>query len=161
MCPTRIRDIIMFSKKMFFICLILSCLSFSMVSAKSIVYVFAVEAWVPIPVKINSQEAFEMKGTPKGKDLTARFSACKKKCILNSEGKVIFSFEFSRINQATGTVYNYADEIQLNLSEGSVHYIQIKPKGFNDYTFKELSEKEANKLLNNKKCLLLPEYAQQ
>ena len=49
-----------------------------MVSAKSIVYVFAVEAWVPIPVKINSQEAFEMKGTPKGKDLTARFSACKR-----------------------------------------------------------------------------------
>lgn len=144
----------------FFICMLLSVLSISTVSAKSTVYVFAVESWVPIPVKINNQEAFEMRGTPKGRDMTARFSACKKKCTLDSEGKIIFSFEFSRTNQATGTVYNYADEIQLNLSEGSIHFIQIKPKGFNDYTFKELSEKDANKLLNNKKSLLLPEYVQ-
>lgn len=35
MRPARIRNIVMFSKKMFFICLILSCLSFSIVSAKS------------------------------------------------------------------------------------------------------------------------------
>ena len=52
-------------------------------------------------------------------------------------------------------------EIQLNLSEGAVHYIQLKFKGLNDVQLKELSEKEGLKLLKDKKYKELPDYIEQ
>ena len=148
-------------KKYLLISIILLCGVFS-TYAQSTVYFFAIESWVPIPIKINNQDAFVLKGSPKGKNLTSRYSPCRKECILYSEGKIVFSFEFLRTNQAnTNIVYKYADEIQLTLSENSVHYILVKSKGFNDYTFQELSEKDGEKLAKNKKYVLTPKYVEQ
>ena len=52
-------------------------------------------------------------------------------------------------------------EIQLNLSEGSVHYIKLSFKGMNDVQLKEVEEKEGLKLLKDKKYKELPEFIEQ
>ena len=100
----------------------------------------------PIPIKINNQEVFTM---------TAK---TQKKCTLYSEGKVIISFDVAAKNpHAPDITYQWADEIQLNLSKNSVHYIQIKAKGLKQVQFVELSEKEFAK----KKNTVTAEYAEQ
>ena len=86
------------------------------------------------------------------------YDPCVKKCILNREGKTVVSFDFKYINHANGSTNNMAAEIQLNLSEGSVHYIKICRKGFSDVQIKEIKEKEANKKLKDKKWEKLPDY---
>ena len=52
-------------------------------------------------------------------------------------------------------------EIQLNLSEGSVHYVKLSFKGMNDVQLKEVEEKEGLKLLKDKKYKELPEFIEQ
>jgi hypothetical protein len=54
-----------------------------------------------------------------------------------------------------------AGEIQLNLTSGSTYYVSITNKGLNDMQLKNLTEKEAEKLLKNKKYVALPEYIEQ
>ena len=54
-----------------------------------------------------------------------------------------------------------AAEIQLNLSEGSVHYIKVEAKGLNDIQIKEVEGKEVQKLLKDKKYKELPDYIEQ
>ena len=56
-------------------------------------------------------------------------------------------------------VSNIPAEIQLNLSEGSIHYVKIDPKGVSNIQFKEITEKEALKLM--KKSTALPEFIQE
>lgn len=141
------------------IILMFVCSSISNTFAQSTVYFICNDSWVPVPVKINNQAAFDLKGTPKGNKYASFYSPCQKKVILYTEGKVIFSFDFERPNYSNPDLpFNHAGEIQLTLSENSVHYIQFKSKGWNDYIFEELSEKEGKKLLTKKKYILTPDY---
>ena len=154
-----VKEIYFIMKKIFLLLVILyfSC---SIIFAESVVYIFARQSWTPIPIKINNQKVFEMKGNPIGKGTSARLSACKKKCTLKSEGKVIISFNMSVTHPVTKIVFPFASEIQLNLSENSVHYIEIGYKGINDMQIKEIPEKSAQKLLKANGYVLLSDYVE-
>lgn len=138
--------------------------------AQSTVYVFMRSSInADCVMAINGGEPFEIRGPLKkvsmnlvGPEPDRHYYAAKKKIVLKDEGKALFSAKY--------TFYAYMDrskprdmvaEIQLNLSEGSVHYIQLKFKGLNDVQLKELSEKEGLKLLKDKKYKELPEYIEQ
>ncbi|WP_337788705.1 hypothetical protein [Phocaeicola plebeius] len=89
------------------------------------------------------------------------YSPWVKKCTLNKEGKNLFSFDCKQINPTNLKESDYVAEIQLNLYNGSKHYIILTNKGLFDVQLKELTEKEAEKLLKNKKYVALPEYIEQ
>ena len=57
--------------------------------------------------------------------------------------------------------YIWADEIQLNLLENSVHYIKIKPKGLNLIQFEELNLKKGKKEFSKKKYESMTDYFEQ
>lgn len=86
------------------------------------------------------------------------YDAAYKKCIIKEEGKVLFAINYKFTNCSTLAVSEIPAEIQLNLSEGSVHYVKIAPKGVTNVQFKEITEKEAQKLL--KKATALTDYIQ-
>lgn len=69
--------------------------------------------------------------------------------------------ECKHINAVNGKISTMAGEIQLNLTSGSTYYVSITNKGLNDMQLKNLTEKEAEKLLKNKKYVALPEYIEQ
>ena len=52
----------------------------------------------------------------------------------------------------------YAAEIQLNLIDGATYYVFITRKGFNDLKMELLSDKEAEKMLKDKKFVALDDY---
>lgn len=121
-------------------------------------------------MKLNGKEIFDMTGpikrTIKADGEALRFpfhqySPCYRKCSFKNEGKMLFLAECKHTNVTNGKVTTMAGEIQLNLVEGGVYYVFITNKGLNDFQLKELTEKEANKLLKNKKYIALPEYVAQ
>lgn len=137
--------------------------------AQSTVYFF-VRSVESAEVKIlkNGNEIFELRGPvkktlnhPSFKIPHVSYQPAYRKCRFKEEGKVLFSVDFAFTNVGTGDVRKLAAEIQLNLEEGSVHYIQLAFKGLNDIQFKELTEKEAAKLLKDKKTVELPEYVEE
>ena len=79
---------------------------------------------VRLEIRMNHQPAFSISRNT------------KKVCKMYSEGRVTLSFD-ERATQ----IFDWGDEIQLNLSKNSVHYIKIKPKG-NYAVFEELTEDE-------------------
>ena len=90
------------------------------------------------------------------------YHAAKKKVTINEEGKALFSAKYTfYANMDRNNPRDMVAELQLNLSEGSVHYIQLKFKGMNDVQLIELSEKEGLKLLKDKKYQELPDYTEQ
>ena len=122
-----------------------------------------------ITLKMNGQEIGELRGSVKKtvgpiasmKLPSISYHPCKKKCVINDEGKVIFSVDFKFTNVGTLAVSELDTEIQLNLSNGSIHYIMLENKGLKDIRLKEISEKDAKKMLNDKKYEMLPDYIQQ
>jgi hypothetical protein len=90
-----------------------------------------------------------------------QYAPCYRKCIFKNEGKILFSAECKHINAVNGKISTMAGEIQLNLTSGSTYYVSITNKGLNDMQLKNLTEKEAEKLLKNKKYVALPEYIEQ
>lgn len=108
---------------------------------------------LPIKKKYSSDEMFRIPYYV--------YSPWVKKCTLNREGKVLFSFDCKQTNPTNLKVSNFLSEIQLNLTNGSIHYISLTNKGLFDMQLKEITEKEANKLLNNKKYVSLSEYVEQ
>lgn len=89
------------------------------------------------------------------------YSPCYRKCTFKNEGKMLFSIECKHTNPVNEEITQLAGEIQLNLVNGSIYYVIITNKGLNDVQLKELTEKEANKLSNNKKYVSLPEYIEE
>ena len=166
MRPTQTRVIIMKRFLTIFL-LIVIVFSASNVYAESTVYVFMKSVGnITTKMSLNGKEAFDMTG-PVKKTISPsdimrlpyyQYAACKKKCIIKEEGKVLFSIECEHTNSMNEKVSKYAAEIQLNLTESSVHYIMITNKGLNDVQIIELNEKKANKLLNDKKYVDLQEY---
>lgn len=120
-------------------------------------------------MKLNGKEAFELRG-PLQKTISPAppmqypynvYSPCTKKCTFKNEGKMLFSVDMQFTNATSGVVSKMAGEIQLNLAEGSVYYVKVTNKGLHDVQFKEITQKEADKLLKNKKYVCLPEYIEE
>lgn len=138
--------------------------------AQSTVYFFVgLTASNECTLKINGVEIGELRGplkktmnpVPPMKVPYKTYSPCYKKCTINEEGKVLFTIDYKFTNVNTLAVSEIPSEIQLNLSNGSVHYVKLAPKGFNNNQLKELTEKEAQKLLKDTKYVALPEYTQE
>jgi len=137
----------------------------SKATAQSTVYFFTGSiANAECHLKQNGKEIFELRGPLKKVFSLATpykiYSPCKKKCVFKSEGKTLFSVDYIFTNANNGAVTKIAAEIQLNLTEGSVHYVKLVGKGVNDMQFKELTQKEAEKLLKNKKYIFGEEYTE-
>lgn len=146
------------------LCLVVSPLT----NAQSTVYIFSHETVnSEVPVTKNGEFLFDMRGPlKKSKESSAfviplnTYSESFRKCTFNDEGKVVIGFQYKYTNPVNAEVITYADEIQINLSTGSVHYLFITRKGFNNAQIKEISEKEANKKMKDKKIVELPEYSE-
>ncbi len=119
-------------------------------------------------MKLNGKDVFEMRG-PLKKTMKAVgpmiypvhvYSPSKRKCTFKNKGKMLFTFDMKYTLPTTGEVKTYLAEIQLNLTEGSVHYVRIGAKGLNDVQFTELTQKEGEKLLKNKKYIPLDDYVE-
>lgn len=139
-------------------------------NAQSAVYVFmrsAVNA--DCVMSVNGGESFEIRGPLKktmmnlsGPEPNRFYHPAKKKIVLKDEGKALFSAKYTfYANMDRSNPRDLVAEIQLNLSEGSIHYIKIGAKGLNDIQIKEVDEKEGLKLLKDKKYKELPEYTEQ
>lgn len=149
---------------------VLGLFSTSIANAQSTIYFFMRTTYCcgdggGVDMYVNGQNAFSMRGPLKKIQGNLanpsmplhHYSAAKRKCIFNEEGKALFAVDYKYVTPANKES-DLTAEIQLNLSEGSVHYVKIEPKGLNDLQFKELSEKEATKLMKDKKYVELPEY---
>ena len=128
-------------KKMFLI--LVSIIGFTItVNAQSTIYFFYGKTGtlnIPLQIKFNGQEVFLLK------------KQTKKVCNMQSAGKLKISFEKS-FNLGTYNLHvDWADEIQLDLTTHSVHYIRLKmKKGGYDMTFEELTEDDGKKELTKK-----------
>lgn len=120
-------------------------------------------------VSINGKKAFDMIGPVRKtfddvdsyKIPYTFYHPVKRKCVLKSEGKVLFSVDLKHTNPMNLKVSHMAAEIQLNLEDGSEHYIEIGTKGLNDCQFKEIPEKKVKKYMENKKYKELPDFIEQ
>ena len=152
-------------KSLFIAALLLICVM--SVSAQSTVYFFIPSnGSYECSLKMNGNNIGELRGSLKKtmnddifKTPYKVYNAAYKKCTVKEEGKVLFAIDYKFTNCTTLKVSEVPAEIQLNLSEGSVHYVSIAPKGFSNVQLKELTEKEAQKYF--KKSEELPEYTQQ
>lgn len=139
-------------------------------NAQSTVYVFMRSAFnAECVMSINGGESFDICGPLKktimnlhGPEPNRQYHPGKKKIVLKDEGKALFSAKYTfYANMDRSNPRDMVAEIQLNLSEGSVHYIKVGAKGLNDIQIKEVDEKEGLKLLKDKKYKELPEYIEQ
>ena len=83
---------------------------------------------------------------------------CKRKAVFTATGKTIFSIDATYTNPVNAKTAKYAAEIQLNLIDGATYYVFITRKGFNDLKMELLSDKEAEKMLKDKKFVALDDY---
>ena len=83
---------------------------------------------------------------------------CKRKAVFAATGKTIFSIDATYTNPVNAKIAKYAAEIQLNLTDGATYYVFITRKGFNDLKMELLSDKEAEKMLKDKKFIALDDY---
>ena len=139
-------------------------------NAQSTVYVFVRSAVnADCVMAINGGEPFEIRGPLKrtmmnlhGPEPNKFYHPAKKKIVLKEEGKALFSAKYTfYADMNRNNPRDMVAEIQLNLSEGSVHYIKLSFKGMNDVQLNEISEKEGLKLLKDKKYKELPEFIEQ
>ncbi|MBE6259580.1 MAG: hypothetical protein E7107_01965 [Prevotella sp.] len=139
-------------------------------NAQSTVYVFMRSAInADCVMAINGGEPFEIRGPLKktmmnlsGPEPNRFYHPAKKKIVLKEEGKALFSAKYTfYANMDRSNPRDMVAEIQLNLSEGSVHYVKLSFKGMNDVQLKEVEEKEGLKLLKDKKYKELPEFIEQ
>ncbi len=108
-----------------------------------------------INIGIDGKHAFDMGLTLKStRGIEKNYGFYQKaiqKIIFNEEGQFVISFDFVRYCD-----FHEHDEITLNLTDGSVHYVQMIGNRFN---FKLLTEKEGlKKLSKSKKHTILPDY---
>ncbi len=120
-------------------------------------------------LSLNGKESFELRGPLKKTfepDGVLRFPyhsyhSAKKKCVFKEEGKMLFSVDYRFTNASTGAVTPMSAEIQLNLTDGSVYYVELTNKGLKDIQFKILTEKEGLKRLAKDKYKPLPDYIEE
>ena len=138
MHPTHIRGFRM--KKILLI--LIAIIGFGVAAnAQSTIYFFygKMGGNYPLQIQFNGQETFLLK------------KKTKKVCNMQREGKLNISFEKSFNVGAYNLRVDWADEIQLNLTRNSVHYILLKSKkGGYVMEFVELTEAQGKKELTKK-----------
>ncbi len=156
-------------KNKLILCVIIAALTHAIPSsAQSTVYFFFPSLGnIESTLKLNGEELCELRGPvkkvyapipPHMNYESTIYSACKRKCILREEGKVLFAIDMKFLNAVNGDISNYACELQLNLVDGDVHYVNVIRHGFSDIQFEEVSGKKAEKLLKDKQYIELPDY---
>ena len=132
--------------------------------AQSIVYFFN-RSWTNVECNLsyNGKPIGELRGPVKkylpnlrGGAPIPMYSACSKKCVLKGDGKAVFVVDFKFTNTVNQEELITSAEIQIDFSDGQVHYIELTNKGLNDIHFKELSEKKGQKML--KRNVALEDY---
>lgn len=137
------------------------------VYAQSTVYFFTPSTINNVcPITMNGDSIFNLRGPYKKTINNAiisipldMYAAAYKKCVFKEEGKVIFVANYKAQDPEKPGISEFLSEIQINLFEGSVHYIRLAAKGMYDMELKELTEKESKKYF--KKSVELPEYIQE
>lgn len=137
------------------------------VSAQSTVYFFVPSIGnCECALKMNGDSIAQLRGPYKKTINNSVFKVpyvvyddAYKKCTFKEEGKVIFVVDYRYQIPSTLETKQLLAEIQINLSEGSVHYIRMAPKGMYNMQLKEITEKDAQKYF--KKSAELPEYIQE
>lgn len=146
---------------------IISLLTPQKISAQSTVYFFMRKICnMELDVYQNSKPVFDMVGpitksqqVKSAMILPLRTQApCKRKAVFAATGKTIFSIDATYTNPVNAKTAKYAAEIQLNLTDGATYYVFITRKGFNDLKMELLSDKEAEKMLKDKKFIALDDY---
>ena len=140
------------------------------VNAQSTVYLIAKKfANAESEVTVNGKDKFELRG-PLGKVnivpptsmtdsvIVYNYKDCIKKCTFNKPGKVMLHWRYDYTNPVKRNIQHYETELQLNLTEGSVHYIEMKLTISNDIELVELPEKKGRKIISSDKYIHLPEY---
>lgn len=158
--------------KGFFLFVLSIVTSFSL-KAESIVYVIGHQFGGGEPtleLSIDGQNIGSILGSvnktiePSGSLLIpyVRHHATIKKCVFNTEGKVVFRIDASNTKVTDpSSVAKYYGEVQLDLEDGKTYYIQIKPKGLTNVKLEEIVEKKGKKELSNtKKYEILEEWIQ-
>ena len=137
------------------------------VSAQSTVYFFIDKVCnLDVFMFKNSEPLFDMVGpiTKKRQTKSAMVlplctqAPCKRKTVFHATGKSIFEMEATYTNPVNAKTSKVAAEIQLNLIDGATYYVFITRKGFNDLKMELLSDKEAEKILKDKKYVALDDY---
>lgn len=147
---------------------IISLLMPQKVSAQSTVYFFIDKVCnLDVFMFKNSEPLFDMVGpiTKKRQTKSAMVlplctqAPCKRKTVFHATGKSIFEMEATYTNPVNAKTSKVAAEIQLNLTDGAVYYVKIGFRGLrNDMKLELLSDKEAEKILKDKKYVALDDY---
>ena len=146
---------------------VISLLMPQKISAQSTVYFFMRKICnTELDVFQNSKPIFDMVGpVTKTQQVKSAMvlplntqAACKRKAVFAATGKTIFSIDATYTNPVNAKTAKYAAEIQLNLIDGATYYVFITRKGFNDLKMELLSDKEAEKMLKDKKFVALDDY---
>lgn len=146
---------------------VISLLMPQKISAQSTVYFFMRKICnTELDVFQNSKPIFDMVGpVTKTQQVKSAMvlplntqAACKRKAVFAATGKTIFSIDATHTNPVNAKTAKYAAEIQLNLIDGATYYVFITRKGFNDLKMELLSDKEAEKMLKDKKFVALDDY---
>ena len=146
---------------------VISLLMPQKISAQSTVYFFMRKICnTELDVFQNSKPIFDMVGpVTKTQQVKSAMvlplntqAACKRKAVFAATGKTIFSIDATYTNPVNAKTAKYAAEIQLNLTDGATYYVFITRKGFNDLKMELLSDKEAEKMLKDKKFVALDDY---
>lgn len=172
MRPTHTRDLTMkhssfFKASLVMLVSVISLLMPQKMSAQSTVYFFMRKICnMELDVYQNSKPVFDMVGPiTKSKQVKSAMilplrtqAPCKRKAVFAATGKTIFSIDATYTNPVNAKTAKYAAEIQLNLTDGATYYVFITRKGFNDLKMELLSDKEAEKMLKDKKFIALDDY---
>lgn len=172
MRPTHTRDLTMkhlsfFKASLVMLVSVISLLMPQKISAQSTVYFFMRKICnTELDVFQNSKPIFDMVGpVTKTQQVKSAMvlplntqAACKRKAVFAATGKTIFSIDATYTNPVNAKTAKYAAEIQLNLIDGATYYVFITRKGFNDLKMELLSDKEAEKMLKDKKFVALDDY---
>lgn len=136
---------------------------------ESIIYLFlpSVAHMINGRIDINGTDSFEFQGELKKESRAPSFAypiriykACKKKVIMQTEGKVLISYSADKFDIRNGNVIKdyWKAEIQVNCMDGSEHYVKVAPKGFSNCQLKFMDAKEYKKRLDDDKYVLLDDY---
>lgn len=140
--------------KKILVTLLLSVLMAVGASAKCTVHLFLVNDWFleSLPISVNGEKAFEMKGDPIKKTMTGdMYRRSYTKCTFPEEDNVVLSYDM------TWAGVPYHEDISLSLDEENDIYLKLYMpglsealrKGRNCFQFKIMNEKEIKKELKN------------
>lgn len=160
----------LFMKGFAFLVFIVASLSASFsVNAESTIYFF-LDKEIGNPevssVSINGEVTADMLGPekkryePDGVNFNIPmvfYHGCYRKFIYKGEGKVLIQYNYTYRHPKNLSTADQAAEIQINVQDGDVHYLELQRKGLTSVQIKEIKEKDALKKMKKKHCYELKE----